>query len=869
MNPTSPEDLDQAARLILGAAPAGALPANNVAALAAPTNLAIREATGALIAAERFDLVEQLYAMFWDRSDLGPWARFNMARRWEQIGEYARAIEVIVEAIPVFPKRAVPHWWVWQARCERALGKTVEAEATLRRAATRFPEDTLVVATLADLIAKENRPAEAAAAWRGLIDGFPSGREIHWYTGLAAAFRAMGRLDEAHAALEEMASALPEEPRALALLAVSVGERHDWERALELWTLCGERHLAMAREAANGRARALFRLWRIEPAFAAWRELTAREPHFALAFRDMGTAARELGDFVSATECFQTLVDRFPEALKPEWLASLARCWNDRREYAAGESVLRDLERRFPESTLAAEERLRIAEDREEGQAELAARVEAALARFPDEPAFLAARVLILLGYRHWEEGEAIVARLEAEERGVHALISRLRLTLDVGGEDAVRRGVLGRAASRAWTLDDAPAIGEFLLRLWSPWANDLASAILAEVARLAPRQARLVGLRARVEIARRRDDLALALIDSLPPEYQRGETLELRAWAAARRGADGEAKRLWKQNLATRYFAAAHCPIVGLELKSSSIATEGVSAYVVFRDEAPAISGFLAHHRALGVRRFVFIDHASRDDSAARLLREPDVELYRCDDSYQLSWSGRRWVNELASRDGVGWALQLDVDERFVYPGCESVSIDRLTAYLDSAGHEAVRAFMLDVFPTWLLDAAGEPTSEREYRHYDGDYAWLGQMRPPYLHPTGGARARLFAAKEFLHKVPLWRADRGLLINSHETTHLRFAEVTGALLHFKLLNVARRGRAARSGREFLEADSGTDAMRRHSRYAARLKALWRADLRAPGVTEELAGSLALVDRGLIQAPTTWTEWRGRDPDQT
>ena len=94
--------------------------------------------------------------------------------------------------------------------------------------------------------------------------------------------------------------------------------------------------------------------------------------------------------------------------------------------------------------------------------------------------------------------------------------------------------------------------------------------------------------------------------------------------------------------------------------------------------------------------------------------------------------------------------------------------------------------------------------------------------------------RARLFEAKEFLHKTPLWRLDAGLLINSHETTHLRFADVSAALIHYKLMNVALRGRHATveaGGTAFVEDDSSVDAMRRHARYAARLARLWRAEL--------------------------------------
>jgi hypothetical protein len=256
-----------------------------------------------------------------------------------------------------------------------------------------------------------------------------------------------------------------------------------------------------------------------------------------------------------------------------------------------------------------------------------------------------------------------------------------------------------------------------------------------------------------------------------------------------------------------------------------------------------------------------VLFDHRSNDGGRALALNEPDVILYDCPESYQLSWSGRRWVNEIVAREGArGWGLQLDMDERLIYPGCESVGIDRLVAWLDARGFEAMRGYMLDLFAPRL----GGATLQGEHRWYDDDYYWFGFDRPPYLSPGGGVRARLFEAKEYLHKVPLWRLDAGLLINSHETTHMRFADVSAALLHYKLMNVALRGRETRpeqAGTTYLEADAGVEAIRRHARYAVRLDRLWPRDLITPGVSRELADSLTLAGRGLMEMSDDYRRW--------
>ena len=422
--------------------------------------------------------------------------------------------------------------------------------------------------------------------------------------------------------------------------------------------------------------------------------------------------------------------------------------------------------------------------------------------------------VWILLGIGRLDLAETATEALEAEAADGHALQARLRLESDRYDETHLRAYVEDLAETRDWTAADAISAGDFLLGVRSPWAFELASAILSRAAQRFVGNFRLRILHVRALIACRADDEAAEVIDAIPERHQRRETLELRAWAAARRGEHETAKALWRTNIATSYFAAVDCPIdqlIRLTPPDHLPPDGGVTAFIVFRNEAPQIPGFLAHHRRLGVRRFVFFDHMSSDDSRALLLAEPDVIVYDCPDSYQFSWSGRRWVNEIVAREGArGWGLQLDADEHLIYPGFETIPIDRFVAYLDAQGFEGVRGYMLDVFPPRLLDDDFEPAPFSQHRWFDDDYILFGQERPPYLQPSGGVRARLFEAKEFLHKTPLWRLDAGLLINSHETTHLKFADVSAALLHYKLMNVALRGRhaaAEAAGTAYVEAD--------------------------------------------------------------
>jgi predicted Zn-dependent protease len=819
----------------------------------------MRAAATHLIDCGRTEGLAAIVERFRERSDFGVWARVTSARLHQVSGEFAEALADLDDLMQRFPRRAAAHWWVAKARCLQGLKREDEAETELRQAIARFPDSTLPRVFLANLLSRCQRPAEALEAWRELFARFPE-PQLEWFVSLANALRALGRREEGLAALTEGAVRFPADPRSPPLLAEVAEERSQWAQALAIWNSHGS---VDDPKAATGRARALLRLGRVDEATEGLERFLSGQPDSAPALRELAAISAELGEAARARDLYARLAQSAAEATRPEWLAALARAHHDLGEYEAGAAALAELERRFPASALAEGERLRLAKERETGQDELEATVSAALRRFPADFDLRSHWVWILLSRGRVVEAEREVEALETEKAPGFALIARLRL--EANRSDAALRAYAERfLGEREWDVADAMQVAYALLDARAPWAFALGGTIMDEAAARFPGHPRLNLMRIRLMIARREDDAALALIEAIPSRYARRDFLELRAWGEAKRRRDEEAKGLWRRSVATNYYAAVHCAIGEFNRVSPDDRPgpeAGVTAYVVFRNEAPQIPGFLAHHRRLGVRRFVFFDHRSDDGGRELAHREPDVILYDCPESYQLSWSGRRWVNEIVAREGArGWGLQLDMDERLIYPGCESVGIDRLVGWLDARGFEAMRGYMLDLFAPRL----GEAPIQSEHRWYDEDYYWFGFDRPPYVSPGGGVRARLFEAKEYLHKVPLWRLDAGLLINSHETTHMRFADVSAALLHYKLMNVALRGRETRpehAGMTYLEADAGVEAIRRHARYAARLDRLWLNDLRMPEVSRELTDSLTLAGRGLMEISDDYRRW--------
>ena len=705
--------------------------------------------------------------------------------------------------------------------------------------------------------------AEALAAYDELFRRFPERATPHWSVGRGRCLVGLERYDEAETQAREAVAAFPRAQEPLAFLAQLLARLGRDPEALWVWRALHAEIAAPDLDAFLGLHAALKACGHTEEGKAVQARLLALSPDDPRALRALAGIAAEYGETAAARELWAALTAQRSESSRAEDWAALARAQHECGEVAEAQATLASLERRFPASPLAVHERLRFAKTRETGLEDLRALVETGRARFPQDAELRAQWVWILLSEGRSEEAERETQALEAAGAGAPAKATRLRVEADKG--DVHLRAFLASWDVSGFSVAETLQVAYGLIEIRAGWAFDFGDALLADAMRRFPGLVRLKLMRARFLIARRDEAGALALLDSMPSAHVGREALELRAFAEARRGRIAAAKAIWAQALASAYYAAVHAPMRPLARVSPAgrpAPGEGVTAYVVFRNEAAQMADFLAHHRRLGVRRFVFFDHGSDDGGRALALAEADVEVYDCPESYQLSWSGRRWINEIVDQEGRrGWGLQIDMDERLVYPGWETVALDRFVGWLEAQGFEAVRGFMLDLFAPRLVDDGGRAPPFSEHRWFDSDYEWFGTPRPPYLSPSGGVRSRLFEAREFLHKVPLWRLDAGWLLNSHETTAMRFADVSAALLHYKLMNVALRGRDATAGTAFLEADADIEAIRRHSRYAARLNRLWTADLVKPGVSRELGDSWALAEAGLLDASPAYRDW--------
>jgi tetratricopeptide (TPR) repeat protein len=532
-----------------------------------------------------------------------------------------------------------------------------------------------------------------------------------------------------------------------------------------------------------------------------------------------------------AEALYRDLVVRFPNM--PQGHAGSARVLLARQTWQAALEAWSDMSERFPE---ASEASLGMAEALVKlGRFDEAeALLEEAAGRWPEEVSILIARARLTaemgqhrVACDHWHAALALApGNLTARAGCVRALIDVIdveaaRRVFDGGGDGPLTpwyRTLLAdiHAATFDWpaALDalrsitasapDDLAVGLrevlFLVRAagytCEPSHLDRAVALCVSLVGRFPHSLRAQAALAEGYCMASRDDDAIRVIDRLPQtRITNTDVAKLKAWRLARAGDVAGAKEIWQTIERGHYLPAIHAAPGKLEpLGDRAIepAPGEVLLFTVIRDEAWRLPWFLATYRKLGVDRFFVVDNGSTDGGAEYLLGQPDVHLFPTVDSYAAAMSGMRWINELVDRFGAGhWCLYVDVDELLVVPGIEDHGLRPLLEVMERKGQEALRAFMLDMHgPTADHRPECRPGDDPLplFPSFDATHHWFGAVECPYRQTSGGIR-RLAGSTCDLTKTPIIRGGRSIrfLSSSHRTTPCVVADVTGALLHFKL----------------------------------------------------------------------------------
>lgn len=218
-------------------------------------------------------------------------------------------------------------------------------------------------------------------------------------------------------------------------------------------------------------------------------------------------------------------------------------------------------------------------------------------------------------------------------------------------------------------------------------------------------------------------------------------------------------------------------------------------------RNEMTLLPQFLAHYRQMGVKAFLIADNLSDDGTLEYLAQQPDVGLFSVDSDYNASQYGVAWQQAILANFRLNrWSLVADIDEFLVtgLPGTDAPSLQQITAEADAEGADALRIFMLDLYPQGPLsqadmtkaaafDLAGfcdaEPfrTDSPSQGPYGNSPTWTSALRHRLI---AGSRAELFVAQKtaLLRYRPWMRLSAGL----HYVANAQLARRAMVFAHFK-----------------------------------------------------------------------------------
>lgn len=219
-------------------------------------------------------------------------------------------------------------------------------------------------------------------------------------------------------------------------------------------------------------------------------------------------------------------------------------------------------------------------------------------------------------------------------------------------------------------------------------------------------------------------------------------------------------------------------------------------------------IAQFLDHHFRLGFKHVFLLDNGSTDKTLEIAKSYPAVSIYQTSlpiGRYQARM--KAIFSQLTVRSG--WCLDVDIDEFFLYPLSEVISLQDFLAYLNNRNYTVVLTQMIDMFSDRPLSALSKPAAEdiaSSYPYYDlsnveaipystsdlvSRFASTNELPADDVRLYfGGIRKTLFDLRCLLTKHSLFKADAGLspFTHVHFVDGGRIADVSAALLHFKLV---------------------------------------------------------------------------------
>ena len=326
------------------------------------------------------------------------------------------------------------------ALAQREAGHLAEADALLRDAIGRFPNQPQPLIDHAQLAAIQRQFPQAVERWDAVLARFPT--QLEAYTGKASALREMRRFDDTEAVLTAAMALFPGQPSVVIEHAWITHFRRDWGAAVERWDnvralfpdmsvgytggaialreagraaeaeallLDAERRFPQAIDPPRERAALAQARQDWEEASRRWAVVRERFPAEPAGYLGGAVCLREMARVDEAGALLQEAVQRFPDQAGP----ALELAWlnNRRRDFDAAIPVWDRIRRDFPNQVMGFTGGAQALRDSGR-KAEAKALLETAQARFPT-----AAEPTIELGWlaltdRQFLEAEQLFAQV-------------------------------------------------------------------------------------------------------------------------------------------------------------------------------------------------------------------------------------------------------------------------------------------------------------------------------------------------------------------------------------------------------------------------------------------------------------------------
>lgn len=215
----------------------------------------------------------------------------------------------------------------------------------------------------------------------------------------------------------------------------------------------------------------------------------------------------------------------------------------------------------------------------------------------------------------------------------------------------------------------------------------------------------------------------------------------------------------------------------------------------------------FFEWHENLGIKKFIYFDNASTDNSIEVAKRYPNVIVVSCTAPFRTHQEYIRYYSITKFVRG-GWRLVIDSDELFDYPGSDRVPLRELLQWLNASGKTGVVAHMLDMIPDGGLSDIDNTSytsaiascplydiSAIERKDYYDDSLWFSYfLKQNTINSDvikfhfNGIRKILFNEDCCLSKHPLFRIPEDFKQppHPHAVPGLVCADFTALLRHYK-----------------------------------------------------------------------------------